>query len=317
MPIFAIKPSLMKCFRFLLLALLLVNFKPALAQYTDVINSNRPGVSKSAFSVGTNVLQFELGGRSVKEEHVPLQYEVSGFAINFAARYGLFWEQLELNVELDYQNDSFTSNTTSLPNDQSRANFRYLAIGANYLIYDPYKSEEDEGPNLRSYHANNRFQWKWLIPAVSVYAGANYDSPDNPYTPFGVEGFSPKIRLATQNNFFNGWVYVMNFSYSRITTDDPEFQYVLTLTKGINSRWSVFGEIQGINSDFYADNLFRIGGAYLLNRNFQLDTNITFNTKDTPSVFSFSFGASYRFDFHDDSKAIEKATRKALETEKQ
>lgn len=29
------------------------------SQYTEVINSNRPGVSQSAFSVGTNVVQFE------------------------------------------------------------------------------------------------------------------------------------------------------------------------------------------------------------------------------------------------------------------
>ena len=30
-----------------------------LGQYTDVINSNKPGESFSAFSVGTNVLQIE------------------------------------------------------------------------------------------------------------------------------------------------------------------------------------------------------------------------------------------------------------------
>ena len=31
----------------------------ARAQYTDVINSNRPGESVSAYAVGTGVLQFE------------------------------------------------------------------------------------------------------------------------------------------------------------------------------------------------------------------------------------------------------------------
>jgi len=294
-----------------LLICLAVSFS-ARAQYTDVINSNRPGASQSAFSVGTNVLQFELGGRSVKEEHVPLRYEVSGFGINFAARYGLFFEQLELNLSLDYQNDTFTNNSSSIPSDFSRANFRNFTIGANYLIYDPNKSAEKDKPNLKSYKANNRFKWKWLIPAVSVYAGANYDAPDNSFTPPGVEGFSPKIRLATQNNFFNGWVYVMNFSYDRIGTDDPEFQYILTLTKNINQQWVAFGEIQGINSDLYADNLIRLGGAYLASKDFQLDANLTFNTKDTPSVFNINFGASYRFDFHDDTKAIEKAKRDAL-----
>ena len=283
------------------------------AQYTDVINSNRPGASKSAFSVGTNVLQFELGGRTVSEEHVPLQYKVAGFGVNFSARYGLFFEQLEINLDLDYQNDTFTNNSTNIPSEFSRANFKNFTIGVSYLVFDPNKSTEEDKPNLKSYHANNSFQWKWLIPAVSVYAGANLDSKDNPYIPVGIEGFSPKIRVATQNNFFNGWVYVMNFTYDRIGTDDAIFDYILTLTKSINQKWVAFGEIQGINSDFYADNLIRIGGAYLWNKNFQLDTNLTFNTKDTPAVFYFNFGASYRFDFHNDTKAIEKAKQEALE----
>ena len=40
--------------------ILISNFS-VFAQYTDVINSNRPGISQGAFAVGKNVLQFELG----------------------------------------------------------------------------------------------------------------------------------------------------------------------------------------------------------------------------------------------------------------
>ena len=43
------------------------------AQYTDVINSNRPGASQSAFSVGTKVLQFEVGPYMIKENEVSIQ----------------------------------------------------------------------------------------------------------------------------------------------------------------------------------------------------------------------------------------------------
>ncbi|MGB6267840.1 MAG: transporter, partial [Olleya sp.] len=74
-------------------------------------------------------------------------------------------------------------------------------------------------------------------------------------------------------------------------------------TKAINTQWVLFGETQGIKSDYYADNLFRFGGAYLWSKNFQLDTALTFNTKDTPSIFSVNFGASYRLDFHKDPEA--------------
>lgn len=272
------------------------------SQYTDVINSNRPGVSRSAFSVGTNVLQFEAGPYILKEEHAPLQYEVSGFGFDFAVRYGLFLEQLEINVEGTYQNDTFTDNRSLISTENKRSNFKNFTVGIKYLVYDPYKNAGDDKPNLYSWKANRQFKLKSLIPAVAVYGGANFDTKSNPYLAPEVEGFSPKVMLATQNNFVGGWVYVMNFVYNRFTTDYPEFQYILTLTKSINQQWVVFGEAQGIDNDFYADNLFRFGGAYLWSENFQLDTALTFNTKDTPSVFSVNFGASFRLDFHKDKK---------------
>lgn len=272
------------------------------AQYTEVINSNRPGVSRSAFSVGTNVAQLEAGPYIIKEEHTPLKYEVSGFGVDFAARYGLLFEELELNIEGIYQNDTRTDNRGFIADEQKRSNFKSLTIGAKYLVYDPYKNAEEEKPNLYSYHANRSFKWKSLIPAVAVYAGANFDTKENPYLPAGVEGFSPKVMIATQNNFAGGWVLIMNLIKDRIGTDFSDFQYILTLTHSFNPQWVIFAETQGIHSDFYADNLFRFGGAYLWTKDFQLDTALTLNTKDTPSVFNVNFGVSYRLDFHVDKE---------------
>jgi len=283
--------------------LLIVFFIPSsliFAQYTDVINSNRPGLSKSAFSVGTKVIQFEVGPYVVSEKHTPLQYEVSGFGADFAVRYGFLFEQLELNIEGIFQNDTFTDKRSTIPQENSRSNFRTISIGAKYLILDPHKNSENNKPNLYSYHANRKFKWKELIPAISIYAGVNIDTKNNPYVANGVEGISPKIMLATQHNLVGGWVVVMNFQKDRIGSNQSDFQYLLTLTKSVNQKWVVFGETQGIKSDFYADNLFRFGGAHLLSDNFQLDTAITMNTKDTPSVFNISLGASYRLDFHQD-----------------
>lgn len=301
---------------YLLLSLSLLFSLSSFAQYTEVINSNRPGVSKSAFSVGTNVLQFEVGPYTVSEEHTPLRYKVSGFGADFAIRYGLFFEQLEVNLEGVYQNDTFEDNRSSITTESDRGNFKNFTLGAKYLVYDPYKNSEEEKPNLYSYHANRGFKWKFLIPAVSVYAGVNIDSKNNPFTAPDVEGISPKIMVATQHNFSGGWVFVMNFLKDRIGSEFSDFQYIITLTKSIADQWAVFGEAQGISSDFYADNLFRFGGAYLWTKNFQLDTAITFNTKDTPSVFNVNLGASYRFDFHKDKEdngnsAEEEAERKS------
>ncbi len=282
--------------------IILLTYSAIYAQYTEVINSNRPGLSESAFSVGTNVVQFEAGAFTVKEEHTPLNYEVSGFGLDFAVRYGLLFEQLEIQLDGVYQNDTQTFNAGQIPVDNKRSNFRNFTLGAKYLVYDPYKNAEEAKPNLYSYHANRRFQWKSLIPAVAVYVGANFDTKDNPYTAPDVEGISPKVMIATQNNFNGGWVFVMNLIKDRIGSDFSDFQYIFTLTHSFTEQWVVFGEAQGISSDFYADNIFRLGGAYLWTKDFQLDANIAFNTKDTPSVFNIAFGASYRLDFHKDKK---------------
>ncbi|MCB4808583.1 transporter [Tamlana sp. 62-3] len=272
------------------------------SQYTDVINSNRPGVSRSAFSVGTNVAQLEVGPYMVNEKRTPSPaYEVSGLGVDFAARYGLLWEELELNIEGTFQRDTKTFES-EFATDDKRGNFKFLAVGAKYLVYDPYKNAEDKKPNLYSWKANQRFDWKSLIPAVSVYVGANYDTPDNPYITPGVEGFSPKVMIATQHNFSSGFVFVTNFIKDRIGTEQSDFQYILTLTRAFSPKWVAFIETQGIKSDFYADNLFRIGGAYLMSKNFQLDTAVTLNIKDTPSVFNATIGASYRLDFHRDKE---------------
>jgi Putative MetA-pathway of phenol degradation len=284
---------------FLLLTCLIFS-TTAFGQYTEVINSNRPGVSSSAFSVGTNVVQFEVGPYIINEKRTPAtRYEVSGFGVDFAARYGLLLEALELNIEGTYQNDTKTL-FSSTNFEQNRSNFKTVSIGAKYLVYDPNKNAGEDKPNLYSWKANHSFKWNSLIPAVAIAAGVNFDAENNPYTAPGVKGITPRVLIATQNNFAGGWVFVMNFIKDRIGSNQSDFQYILTLTHSFNPKWVVFGEAHGIKSDFYADNLFRFGGAYLLSKDLQFDTALTFNTKDTPSVFSVNFGASYRLDFHKD-----------------
>jgi hypothetical protein len=292
----------MRILKSFLFFIIVTSINSAHAQYTEVINSNRPGVSKSAFSVGTGVVQFETGAFTVKEEHALSDYEVSGFGLDFGLRYGLFFDQLELSLDGIYQNDKITYNSASIPFEDKRSNFKNFTLGAKYLVYDPYKNAEEEKPNIYSYHANRKFNWKSLIPAVSVYVGANLDTENNPYTAPGIEGFSPKVMIATQNNFNGGWVFVMNLIKDRIGTDQSDFSYILTLTHSFTPQWVIFGETQGIQSDFYADNIFRFGGAYLWSKDFQLDANIAFNAKDTPTVFNIAFGASYRLDFHKDKQ---------------
>ncbi len=65
------------------------------SQYTDVINSNRPGLSVSAYAVGKGVPQLELGLSYEKRDHADLNYDSNVYGLDFSVRYGLLLENLD------------------------------------------------------------------------------------------------------------------------------------------------------------------------------------------------------------------------------
>ena len=79
------------------------------AQYTDIINSNRPGKSMSAFSVGKTVIQAEGGLYGIQERHDLARYEANGFATELRVRYSAFFDQFEFDLETKYQYDWYTA----------------------------------------------------------------------------------------------------------------------------------------------------------------------------------------------------------------
>jgi hypothetical protein len=273
-------------------------------QYTDVINSNKPGESFSAFSVGINVLQIETGTTFLKEKHDLLNNEFIGYGLDFSIRYGFFKEELEFLTYGTYQNDIFYDYRYNPTEEISRKNFKEFKIALKYLIYDPYKDYE-ETTNLYSYRANQNFKWRSLIPALAVMAGVNIDTEGNPYTSNGIKGVSPFFLITTQNNFKNNTVIITNLIFDRLGSNQADFEYIITLTKALSMNWVVFAETQGIKSDFYADNLFSVGVTYLFNKDLQIDGSITTNNKNTPKILRLNLGLSYRFDFHKD-KPIER-----------
>ncbi len=296
-----------------LFILCFITFSNVSAQYTEMINTNRPGGSQGAFSVGTNVLQFESGISYGKEKHNLLETEINGLAIDYSIRYGFWKERLEVSLMGEFQSNKVTDNRSSSAREYSLSNFKSNTLGAKYLIYDPYRKRDLEGPNLYSWKANHKNQWADLIPAISIYAGANFDFADNPFTPEAEAKISPKLVLSTQNNFLGGWVFVTNIIVDRVTTDFPTYGYIITLTHATNRYFSIFLENQGLKSDFYSDQLVRGGAAALLNENLQLDLSLTYSFKDTPSKFYGRVGMAYRFDMHSKDEYLEDKVNKELD----
>jgi len=307
--IFGLNQEPMKLSAFFLLCLSMLTFQQVFAQYTETLNSNRPGISQGAFSVGKNVLQLETGFGLGQEEHFLLNTETDAYTIDYAIRYGFWKEQLEVSVIGEFQSNMVTDNRTAVPFETTFSNFSSNTVGAKYLLYDPYRKRDIAGPNIYSWKANNGFHFRDLIPAIALYAGANFDLEDNPFSPEQEMTISPKVVLSTQNNWSGGWVFVTNIYADRIATEFPSYGYVLTLTHSFNSKFSAFVENQGIKSDFYADQLFRGGAAYLFTRNFQVDASLLTNFKDTPSRLYGRIGLSYRLDMHNSDEALDRSKK--------
>lgn len=260
------------------------------AQYTDIINSNRPGKSMSAFSVGKTVIQAEVGLYGIREKHDLSRYEANGFGTELDVRYGAFFDQFEFTLNTQYQYDWYQA---PLIND-TRGGFKQVTVGAKYLVYDPFIKQDK--PNIYSWKANHKFNWKQFIPAVAVYAGVNFNLADNPFTFPTDRTISPKVMVITQNHFGSKWVWVNNIIADKYMTDYPTLGIISTMTRGFNMRWSGFLEFQGYKSDWYADTVFRLGAAYLVRENIQLDASFTKNVKDTPSLLLANVGMAWRFD---------------------
>src|SRR5690606_37227902 len=113
------------------------------------------------------------------EKYKPDDAEMKGFLVDLDLRYGFWKEQLEFIADLQYRNDNYTvTGAESL----RRSYMRTTTLGFKYLFYDPFRNYEEK-VNIYSWKANHRFKWIQFLPALAVYAGANFNLSDYSYVP--------------------------------------------------------------------------------------------------------------------------------------
>jgi hypothetical protein len=265
-----------------------------LAQYTNVINSNRPGFSESPYSVGTGVYQLETSIFFRKTSIYPTFSRPESYGADFLFRTSFFQEKLELNLNFAYQNEQ-VSFQNIFNSSYNKTGFSKLTVGAKYLVYE--QKHTDKSKEIRSWVARNKFDWKRLIPSVAAYAGVNTGIPEDIYK---TNNFSPKAGILLQNDLTNNFNIITNIYYDRIGTELPEFSYIITATFSYNNRWSIFIENQTMLDKIQAQSNIGSGIAFLYNRNIQINSSLRLLTDAKSSGFYSSIGASYRFDRHID-----------------
>ncbi len=263
------------------------------AQYTDEINSNRPGKSMSSFSVGKTIFQTELGLNYIDEKNDENDFKANAWSSDLELRYGFLFEQLELNAQLNYYNETY-----NFPGgDGHEAALRRVTLGAKYMIFDPVMNYEEK-PNLYSWKANHKFNWRQFIPAVGIYGGLHFNLAKDKFARTGLwkeNDMAAKGMLITQNQF-GKYTFITNFILDQFPSPRNSFDYILTLTRGFNMRFSGMLEIQGISGENYKDNFIRLGAAYLFQKNMQLDASIGTNLQHAPKIIYGGIGFSWRFE---------------------
>lgn len=299
------KKWLLKC----ILLIFLLGFSSIYSQYTEVINSNKPGFSESPYSVGTGVYQLESNLFFTNTSIEPTFSVPQSTGLDFLFRTSFFLEKLELNVQASYQRDKvafkniFTSHnfTTGLGK---------LTIGAKYLVFQ--QKYEDKSKEFRSWKRRFAFDKKRLIPSVAIYAGLNTDYVNDIYK---TGGMSPKAGILLQNNLSHDFNIITNIFYDKIGTDFAEFSYIVTGTYNFSDRWSTFFENQTIFQEFQNNTNLGTGLAYLYSKNLQINSSARLLIEGKSQGFYASLGVSYRFNRHKDAyKELDENGRELKDT---
>ncbi len=266
------------------------------AQYTEVINSNRPGFSESPYSVGTGVYQLESSLFYRNAPATPMFSNPGAYGANLHLRAGVLDEFLELNFSTSLQNDILGFQNV-FESSYTKFGFGQLTLGGKYLVFIPtYKNKVEE---IRSWNERHKFDWRRWIPHIAVSGGVDFISALNDYHKRG-GGIKPYFGVQLQNEFSDKLNFISNFYYKYIGSDLPEFSFILTETYNFNERWSAFAEYQASFNELEKQSNLGLGAAYLFNRNLQVNTSLraTFQ-EESLGVFT-SVGLSYRLDRHID-----------------
>ncbi|WP_420552777.1 transporter [Tenacibaculum aiptasiae] len=265
------------------------------AQYTTVINSNRPGFSESPYSVGSGVYQFESSLFFRKINATPTFSNPQAIGLNLLFRTSFFSEKLEFNLNTSLQNDKNAFKNV-FESSYTQTGFGNLTLGAKYLVYTP--KYDDKSKEIRSWKARHSFDWKRWIPHVGVYAGLNFGSILNDYHKKG--GVTPKVGVLLQNEFSDKLNVISNLYYDYIGSDFSEFSYIITGTYNFNDYWSGFAELQGSFEKYQRKSNIGFGAAYLYSENLQLNATARIMRQQSEIGFYTGVGVSYRINRHKD-----------------
>ena len=274
-------------------------------QYTEVINSNRPGFNDSPYAVGVGVYQLEITSDIRYQEEVSNFTDFSAWTNQIDFHTGIISEYLEFHLKLaDEQN--WMLEPSLFGDSQLKANLFYSSVGLKFLVFQ--RQYKDPDLEIRSWKKKHAFDTRRLVPSIALEVGYNI-----PLFQKEPEGFlnaelenpnihlltksNPYIKVLTQQNLSNRWTVLANFSYENLNVG------VVSLGSHfiLSSSSAVFIDYRGQINFPYNKHLWQTGFAKLLGENTQLNLGLGSNFNWDNKLLFANIGLSWRIDKHKDS----------------
>ncbi|NIJ46020.1 hypothetical protein FHR24_002498 [Wenyingzhuangia heitensis] len=258
------------------------------AQYTNIINSNKPGHTETPYALGTNVIQFEntilyntLDSQNIKS---------NSFSNDFNLRIGFWKEKLEASLDHKFTTQNFTGTNRNITGTEM------LSVGLKYLIYQHITKESAEVK--KSWKRRYGFKYNGLIPSVAAKFEINSPLTNLNFNNGGRTTFSTSIIA---QNHINKRVRVNNqLDYKYIGGDFPEFIYTLSSSYVMAKRFNPYAEVRYHQvNDFNFFNV-GIGTPFLVNKDLSVAVHMNAALGKNTLGSEFGINASYRIDNHYD-----------------
>jgi len=254
------------------------------AQYTDIINSSRPGYTESPYAVGTNVLQLENTSTYTTIEELGIQ--LNDLNNNITFRYGFWKERLEANL-----NHEFTHSTNN-----GITGTKDLSLGLKYLIYEP--KIEETSDYKTSWKKRYGFKISSLIPSVAVRAQLHTSLTNERFRNGGLTTYT--LGVITQNNISRKLSINNQFDYYKFGGDEAEFIYAISASYVYKTRWNPYFEYRFHSLDSHNFSKISIGTPFLLSEDLSISAHYNAVIGTDAKGSEFGINASYRFDNHYD-----------------
>lgn len=211
------------------------------AQYSETIQSDRPGQANSVFAAGKKqvILQSGFQFAQVGFSRSGDKTQTSAFAN--VIRVGLT-KRFELGAEITYQHETFL----------------------------PYQSTLSGISTTSLRLRNHIFTGDGIVPSLGWQANLDFPSISKDYyEPY----ISPRITVMTSQSFGSIIGLATNWGLQWSGNLAPQGFYVLNLNAGLGDRFSAFVEHYGFIFRNDWDLKYDAGLAFLANNDFQLDVS--------------------------------------------